>query len=160
MHQAHEFGAPCQIGVKLVLNVTDARDELAGRVVTVDARQRRVDIEIAAVGRSLKNAFGRIFEDAAEAALGLLQRLRREPALGYILNESFKRNDITVVVVDADAALPYPFDRTVTALDPVFDEKAAFLGKRRVDLVAHARAVFRMLDLFVRNLVVVQQFRG
>ena len=59
--------------------------------------------------------------------------------------------------MNAYPALPDPFDVAVAALDPVFDEKAPVFQQRRGNFFAHACAVFRMLQLLVRKVAVVQK---
>ena len=75
-HQPHEFGAPRRVGINLVLDITDAGDELGTAGEPVDGGERGIDVQIAAIGRSLENALGGVLEYAAKAALSLLQRLR------------------------------------------------------------------------------------
>jgi hypothetical protein len=72
LHEAKEFGAPAAIRVKEVANVAYARYELGWGLVTINAGQRGIDIQITPVRSGLKNPFTGILEHAAKAVFGLL----------------------------------------------------------------------------------------
>ena len=74
LEQAAELVTPLRIDVEAAGNVGQAGDQRRRRRVAVDAGERRVGAEVAAVGRRLEDALDGVLVDAAIAVLGATQR--------------------------------------------------------------------------------------
>src|SRR5688572_24070300 len=64
LDDAHEFFAASRVDVELALDVAQRRDELLRHREAVDARERGVRVEVAAVRRRAKDALDGVFEEA------------------------------------------------------------------------------------------------
>ena len=74
-HDALEFVTTIRIDIELTLNVADSRNQIFRGVISINAGQSRIDAEVAALRRRLKDAFDRIFKNAAIFVFGRTQGL-------------------------------------------------------------------------------------
>ena len=138
-----------RIHIQLRADVAEAVHQLQRCVEAIDAGQRRVGVQVAAVGRGAENAFDGIVEQAAVAPLGIAQRAIGGFAHADVLHDAFHGQHASVAAVQPDAALPYPALGAAAVDDAVLDVEAAPLRQRRIDAAAHAHAIFRMRQLLV-----------
>ena len=85
--------------------IDEVRRVVAEQAAEALAEERRVPrlVEVAAIGGA-----GQAAHEAAEHLLALAQRVLGLAQLGDVADEAFEVEEIAVVVVDADAALPHP----------------------------------------------------
>ena len=86
LHQLDELRPPVRVHIKQPRNVADARHQFLRGAVAVNARQRRIDIEIAPLRRGLEDARHRILKNAPVFFLRRLCRLFGLRALHRVNN--------------------------------------------------------------------------
>ena len=127
-------------------------DQLLRRVEAVDARQRRIGVEVTAFGRGAEDALDRVVEQAVVAALGFAQRLVASSRSRDVLDDALDRQSRCRPRRRARCRAPIPSASLPSrVLDAVLDLEARRAASAASIAVAHPRAVFGMRELLVRH---------
>ena len=158
LHEPVKHLAPPGLDVKPPVDVRQVGHQRGGRVVAVNARQRRVSGQVVAIARSLKNALAGVLEDVAVAQLGVLQRLQRGLALGDVLDKAFQHQYI-LLIAHGHAALGHMARLPRQGGDAVLHGKALPAGHGALDDLAHPQAVIGVGDVLPRHARASEQLR-
>jgi hypothetical protein len=124
------------------------------RLEAVDPRERRIGVEVVAVGRSAEDSLNRVVEQAVVAALRLAQREIRFFALRDVLDDALEPRHVAGRIVEPDPAFPDPTYAALGVLDPVLELEAAARSERFVDHGAYTGAILGVRELLIRQSVV------
>ena len=158
LHEPVKHLAPPGLDVKPPVDVRQVGHQRGGRVVAVNARQRRVSGQVVAIARSLKNALAGVLEDVAVAQLGVLQRLQRGLALGDVLDKAFQHQHI-LLIAHGHAAFGHIARLPRQGGDAVLHGKALPAGHGALDDLAHPQAVIGVGDVLPRHARASEQLR-
>ncbi len=145
LHQLAEHFATPTLDVQATLYVSEIGHQFGRTVVSVNARQRRIGGQIAAIAGGLENALRSVLEDAAITQFGLFQRFEHGLLGGDVLDEAL-HHDLALLIGHRDAALDDPFEAPRGGADPVMHGESPHSGDSIIDAAADAKPVIRMGD--------------